>query len=194
MINLISLDTDGEYNSGFGPRNINVKGASKYHHGVDVTLKNDNIPAVLGGTVVDNGTNATAGNFITIKQSDGLTATYMHLAKLPGLSVGSVVDEGQTIGVQGNTGVSSGKHLHYQLKDGNGNYVNPETYFSSNGGLLSSGPVANTLDGSSAAAYEVSTKNEKEGFFANVVRVVVYVLLAVVAAFLFFKAFGIKLK
>lgn len=194
MIDLLSLDTNGEYNSGFGPRNINVKGASKYHHGVDVTLKNDNIPAVLGGVVVNKGTNATAGNFITIKQSDGLTATYMHLAKLPGLSVGSVVDEGQTIGIQGNTGVSSGKHLHYQVKDSKGNYVNPETYFSSNGGLLSSGSVATTLDGSSAAAYEVNTKDDKEGFFANIVRGVVYILLVVAAAFLFFKAFGIKLK
>lgn len=188
MIDLLSLDTNGEYNSGFGPRNINVKGASKYHHGVDVTLKNDNIPAVLGGTVVDKGTNATAGNFITIKQSDGLTATYMHLAKLPSLKVGSEVNEGQTIGVQGSTGASSGKHLHYQVKDSKGNYVNPESYLANGGRLVSS------LDGSTAAAYEVTSDNDNEGFFANVIRVVVYVLLAVAAAFLFLKAFDIKLR
>lgn len=187
MIDLLALDTNGEYNSGFGPRNINVKGASKNHHGVDVTLKNDNVPAVLGGTVVDKGTNATAGNYITIKQSDGLTATYMHLAKLPGLKVGTEVDEGQTIGVQGSTGASSGKHLHYQVKDGNGKYVNPETYLANGGRLVSS------LDGSTAASYETVDNSDDEGFLASVVRIVTYVLLVAAAAFLFLKAFDIKL-
>lgn len=186
MIDLLSLDTNGKYNSGFGYRDIDVPGASKYHHGVDVTLKNDNIPAVLGGTVVNKGTNATAGNFITIKQTDGMTATYMHLAKLPGLAVGTEVDEGQTIGVQGNTGASSGKHLHYQVKDSKGNYVNPETYLASGGGLFSSIEV-------DPVGVVVSKTDDEGGFFATVVRGVTYVLLAVAAAFLFLKAFDIKI-
>lgn len=185
MINLIELTGSGSVNSGFGYRgNIGVEGASTNHKGIDITLSNDNIPAVLDSIVLNKGTDATRGNYVTVQQSDGTTATYMHLAKLVGWNVGDTVAEGQTIGVQGSTGVSSGKHLHYEVQS-NGEYIDPETY-------LTSG-----TDGNYSTLYATTTattESEDESIWATIIRILVYVLLAVVAAVLFFFAFDIKIK
>ena len=81
MINLLSLTTTGTVNSGFGWRKPPKGGASSKHNGIDITLKDPNVPAVLGGTVVNNAYNKYRGNYVTIRQLDGTTATYQHLAK-----------------------------------------------------------------------------------------------------------------
>lgn len=182
----------GTVTSGFGNRNTGIPGASTNHKGIDVVLNSDNVPAVVGGTVVNKGTSTSAGNWIKIQQSDGYTATYMHLAKLPSLSVGANVAAGQTIGTQGSTGVSSGKHLHYQIQDSFGNFVDPTVYDESaaNGGGFSS-----TLQ--NVGNFVTSPTGYIEDKALSTLGVVVkggtLVFIGVVAAFLFFQAFEIKL-
>ena len=124
MIDLLSLTTTGTVNSPFGLRKKPKAGASTRHNGIDITLKDPNIPAVLGGTVVNNAYNKYRGNYITIRQLDGTTATYQHLAKPSPLEVGTSVKEGQIIGLQGSTGISTGNHLHFEVSTAGG-YLNP---------------------------------------------------------------------
>lgn len=203
----------GTITSGFGNRDTGIPGASTDHKGIDIVLNNSNVPAIVGGVVVDKGTNTAAGNFITIQQNDGYTATYKHLAQLPSLSVGSAVSAGSTLGVQGSTGISSGAHLHYQITDSAGNYVDPMTYESSglvatpdgtfavgNGGALyaDGGSIIATPDGYVAVGDGYSTtmtglQDKAEDVLGTVIKVCALIFVGVVAAFLFFKAFDIKL-
>lgn len=177
----------GTVTSEFGYRgNINVPGASTNHHGIDVVLKSDNIPAFCSGVVVDKGTDGTRGNWLKIAQDDGYTATYMHMAKLSTLQKGQSVSYGQTVGTQGTTGVSSGKHLHYQLQAQDGTYVDPRTYETreasagSNSLLSSLNPVNIVQD-------------KAESILGSIFRVLAIALVVILAGYLFMKAFDIKL-
>ena len=174
----------GTITSGFGYRgDIGVSGATADHKGMDIVLNSDNVPAIVGGTVIGKGTSASAGNWIKIRQNDGYDATYMHLATLPTLSTGSTVVTGQTIGTQGSTGVSSGKHLHYQIQDAEGNYQNPLIYDG----------VGSSVWGGSSTVTQTGWKEKVSDAMGAIVKFAVLVFVAVIAAVLFFKAFDIKL-
>jgi hypothetical protein len=88
---------------------------------------NDPVHAVLDGTVTAAGVNASEGNFVVIKHENvldpatGKRATYysnyLHLAELAVVK-GQSVKEGDVIGKTGNTGQSTGEHLHFQIDTG----------------------------------------------------------------------------
>lgn len=136
MINLLNL---GTLTSGFGNRTSPTAGASSNHKGVDIVLKSDNIPAVTSGTVTATGSDSSRGNWISIKDNYGNVQTYMHMADKSSLSAGETVSEGDIIGVMGNTGISTGKHLHFQVSDGSGTFIDPESYFGGSTGTNSEG-------------------------------------------------------
>ena len=195
-------ETLGTITSGFGNRDTGIPGASTNHKGMDIVLNSDNVPAIVGGTVLDKGTSSSAGNWITIQQTDGYTATYMHLAKLPGLAKGSTVNAGQTIGVQGSTGISSGKHLHYQIQNAAGDYIDPSIYNSYDQTVTYNPSIWDAFTGGAQAVPETpGIIGEQMGFIQEktesalgiVVKGLTLVFVAVVAAFLFFKAFDLKL-
>lgn len=201
MINLLSLTSTGTVNSGFGWRKPPKGGASSKHNGIDITLKDPNVPAVLGGTVVNNAYNKYRGNYITIRQLDGTTATYQHLAKPSPLAVGTSVKEGQIIGLQGSTGVSTGNHLHFEVSTAGG-YLNPVDYMrgGSNGfsGTISTDgqgrPIGATLDEQSGVNdWFPSVKSALMGILGKLITFVVIVLIIVLAIVLFMKAFNVKL-
>lgn len=186
MINLIELAIGKKVNSPFGPRDTGIAGASKNHKGIDITLKSDNIPAVLTSTVLDKGTDASRGNWISVKQSDGTTATYMHLAKLPVFMKGETIAEGAYIGIQGNTGISSGKHLHYEVQK-DGQYLDPEKYFT--GALTDPEYLWLNSNAADVTWAGVNLTGNSGGLWANVVRGIAYLLLVLAAVVLFFLAF-----
>lgn len=174
----------GTVTSGYGYRDTDIPGASSDHKGIDIVLKSDNIPAFGSGTVIDKGTNSSMGNWIAIAQNDGYTATYMHMAALSPLAVGSSVSFGQTIGTQGSTGISSGKHLHYQIADSSGNYVNPMIYESDR---------LSTVNATGAVVETVSIKDKVESLAGTIIKVVAMILIVILGGYLFMKAFDIKL-
>lgn len=201
MINLLSLTTTGTVNSGFGWRKPPKGGASSKHNGIDITLKDPNVPAVLGGTVVNNAYNKYRGNYITIRQLDGTTATYQHLAKPSPLAVGTSIKEGQIIGLQGSTGVSTGNHLHFEVSTAGG-YLNPVDYMrgGSNGfsGTIETDgqgrPSKGTLDEQSGVdGWFSGVKSALMGILGKLITFVVIVLIVVLAVVLFMKAFNVKL-
>ena len=79
------------------------------------------IRAAAGGTVIvakgGGGWNGGYGNYIVIKHNNGTQTLYAHLSSLA-ISSGEVVDQGQTIGGMGNTGKSTGTHLHFEVRGG----------------------------------------------------------------------------
>lgn len=115
--------------SPFGLRESPTTGASTYHQGVDLSA-NAGTPIVAsrGGTVTIAGYSNSAGYYVTINHGDGFSSIYMHMTNYI-VSSGQKVNQGQTIGYVGKTGIATGNHLHFGIAK-NGVYVNPCSYVS----------------------------------------------------------------
>ena len=117
--------------SDFGHRNHPIFGQVLQHNGVDLSADTGTaIYAAYNGTVVVSTYNSSAGNYIMIDHGSGLMTVYMHCSKLL-VSVGETVSKGQTIGLVGSTGNSTGPHLHFSVRL-NGSYVDPKPYIGLN--------------------------------------------------------------
>lgn len=114
--------------SGFGPRKSPTAGASSNHRGIDIACpQGSTVIAAAGGTVIYTGYMSSAGNAVLVDHGNGVTTMYYHLSGYA-VSTGQHVSAGQTIAYSGNTGVSTGPHLHFGVRV-NGVYVNPLNYF-----------------------------------------------------------------
>jgi len=117
----------GRLSSGFGRRNRPTRGASTYHKGIDwATPTGTAVKASCGGTVARAGWGSGYGYVVYINHPDGRQTRYGHLSKVL-VSVGQTVTQGQKIALSGNTGVSTGPHLHFEILI-NGSQVNPLSY------------------------------------------------------------------
>lgn len=117
----------GRLSSGFGRRKAPTKGASSYHRGVDwSTPTGTAIFASSGGTVAKAGWGGGYGYVVYINHADGRQTRYAHLSKVL-VKNGQHVNQGQKIALSGNTGVSTGPHLHFEMLI-NGTHVNPQKY------------------------------------------------------------------
>lgn len=117
----------GRLTSGFGKRSRPTKGASTYHKGVDwATPVGTSVVASSSGTVTRAGWGSGYGYCVYIRHPDGRETRYGHLSKVL-VSVGQSVSQGQRIALSGNTGVSTGPHLHFEILVG-GSQVNPLNY------------------------------------------------------------------
>ncbi|MEN8654990.1 M23 family metallopeptidase [Streptomyces sp. 21So2-11] len=113
--------------------------ASK-HSGQDFAVKvGTPVEAVHGGTVVKSGPNGAGdgpayGNAIVIKHDNNTYSQYAHLSKV-NAHPGQKVKTGQRIALSGNTGNSSGPHLHFEIRTtpNYGTAINPVTYLRSEG-------------------------------------------------------------
>lgn len=112
----------------FGYRNAPTAGASTYHKGIDIGAGlGSNAVAAADGIVSSSGYMAGGGNTVIIDHGNGMSTLYMHLSSCA-VGMGASVKAGQTIGYVGNTGVSTGPHLHFGVRV-NGSYVNPLGYY-----------------------------------------------------------------
>lgn len=117
----------GRLSSSFGKRTAPKKGASTYHKGVDwATPTGTPVYASCGGTVAKAGWGSGYGYVVYINHEDGRQTRYGHLSKVL-VSVGQSVKQGDKIALSGNTGVSTGPHLHFEILI-NGTQVNPLKY------------------------------------------------------------------
>ncbi|MCQ2081837.1 MAG: M23 family metallopeptidase [Lachnospiraceae bacterium] len=117
----------GHMTSNFGPRKRPTKGASTYHKGIDWAVPQGTpVYASCGGTVAKAGWGSGYGNVVYINHPDGRQTRYGHLSRIL-VSVGQSVSQGQKIALSGNTGVSTGPHLHFEILIG-GTHVNPLKY------------------------------------------------------------------
>lgn len=117
----------GRKTSGFGPRKAPTKGASTYHKGVDWAVPTGTaVFASCGGTVARAGWGSGYGYVVYIDHEDGRQTRYAHLSKVL-VKTGQTVKQGERIALSGNTGVSTGPHLHFEILI-NGTQVNPLKY------------------------------------------------------------------
>lgn len=117
----------GRQTSGFGRRSAPTKGASTYHKGVDWAVPTGtSVYASCGGTVAKAGWGSGYGYVVYINHEDGRQTRYAHLSKVL-VKSGQSVRQGERIALSGNTGVSTGPHLHFEILI-NGSQVNPLKY------------------------------------------------------------------
>lgn len=99
---------------------------SKPHTGIDLRMpENTILRSVKDGFVEKILHNDKIGNGVVIKDSEGNSYIYGHLNKVEVQGPGQHVYTGQEIGLSGNTGNSSGPHLHFGIKDPSGHFVDP---------------------------------------------------------------------
>ena len=114
--------------SAFGMRIHPVYGYQLMHNGIDMACPQGTpIYATRAGTVTMASYQAGgAGYYVSINHGDGFSSIYMHMTHYV-VSAGQSVSAGQLIGYVGNTGVSTGPHLHFGISYA-GTYVNPLAY------------------------------------------------------------------
>ncbi|MGQ3676715.1 peptidoglycan DD-metalloendopeptidase family protein [Xanthobacter sp. TB0139] len=116
----------GTMRSGFGYRRHPILGYSKLHTGVDWAARTGTpIYAAGNGTVRYARWKSGYGKHTEIQHANGYVTTYSHQSGFArGVREGAKVRQGQVIGYIGSTGLSTGPHLHYEVKI-NGNFVDP---------------------------------------------------------------------
>lgn len=113
--------------SPFGTRLHPILKVNKLHTGIDIGCgSNTTIVAANSGTVIKAAWNNSYGNMIMIDHGGGIVTLYAHLNSFL-ISNGDVVAKGQAIAKSGSTGMSTGPHLHFEVRV-NGNYVDPTQY------------------------------------------------------------------
>jgi murein DD-endopeptidase len=136
--------------SGFNPRRLHpVTGQIAPHNGVDFAVSRGTpVLSVGNGEVVIAKYSGSAGNYIAIRHGRQYMTTYMHLDKIL-VKPGQQVKQGDKIGLSGNTGRSTGPHLHFELHINN-KPVNP---------LTASLPISEGLTGKSKKAFLSKVKS-----------------------------------
>lgn len=115
------------FTSGFGRRRDPITGSGRMHSGQDMAgPPGTPILAAGDGIVIFAGRQSGYGNVVKIRHSFGYETVYAHLRKY-GVKTGDSVSRGDVIGGMGNTGRSTGTHLHYEIRIG-GTPVNPMPY------------------------------------------------------------------
>lgn len=117
----------GWVSSRFGRRTDPFTGQLGYHQGIDFSSeKGSAIQAMAGGVVTWSAQKAGYGLLVEINHGNGYETRYAHADHLL-VEVGDIVKKGQTIGLVGSTGRSTGPHLHFEVFK-NGRVVDPASY------------------------------------------------------------------
>lgn len=111
------MPTAGRIGSGFGPRVHPIYGTTRQHQGVDIGARTGNpIWASKNGRVIFAGWKGGYGNTVVMVHGDGtVTTLYAHMSVIHA-SVGDRIDQGEVIGEIGSTGLSTGPHLHFEVR------------------------------------------------------------------------------
>jgi murein DD-endopeptidase MepM/ murein hydrolase activator NlpD len=113
--------------SGFGVRKHPVYKVRKFHTGIDfVKTKGTPVYVTGNGVVIRRGYDSGYGNFIEIKHTGDFRSFYAHLSKTM-VNVGDSVSITGQIACVGNTGISIGSHLHYEIRKGKC-FLNPREW------------------------------------------------------------------
>jgi murein DD-endopeptidase MepM/ murein hydrolase activator NlpD len=136
---LMKTPVDGaRISSGFGMRFHPVLGYTRMHKGIDFAVPVGTPVMAAGAGVVESaGWSNGYGNFMLINHGNTYATGYGHLSRFaPGVHKGSHVHQGEVVAYSGNTGMTTGPHLHYEIRI-NKVQVNPLTVKIARGRLLS---------------------------------------------------------
>ena len=120
----MSWPVQGRITSPFGYRIHPILKTKELHTGIDIAATSGTtVVAANGGTVIKSGWNNSYGNLLMIDHGGGIVTLYAHNSSLL-VRVGDVVSKGQAVSKVGSTGMSTGPHLHFEVRV-NGQYKNP---------------------------------------------------------------------
>ena len=118
------VNKESRLTSGYGYRKDPFTGKRAFHGGIDLAVpENTEVVSCGSGKIVKAGHNRTNGNFIIIDHGNKYKSYYGHLSQLL-VKKDDEVKKGQIIGLSGNTGMSTGPHLHFQITL-DGKTINP---------------------------------------------------------------------
>ena len=121
------LPMKGKLTSGYGYRRHPMGGSRRHHNGMDIAAPyGTRVQAAASGRVIRVSYNGGLGRYVQIRHADGFETVYGHLSRQL-VSVGDIVEQGQTIGREGSTGQSTGPHLHFEIRK-DGRALNPQSY------------------------------------------------------------------
>lgn len=124
---VMPLNREISITSPYGTRMHPIFGASKFHNGIDLAANSENVYSVLDGIVTETGwDNNGGGNYIKIKHFNRFETAYLHLSEIY-YRVGDFVKAGFIIAKSGNSGNSTGPHLHFSVKEF-GQSINPSHF------------------------------------------------------------------
>lgn len=111
--------------SNYGERIHPITKERKFHNGVDIAVPTGTrIYSAVKGTVILAQYSSSAGNWVKVQTESGWTVIMMHMDSLA-VSAGQEVEQGDFLGYSGNTGNSTGPHLHLEVRDANDKTLNP---------------------------------------------------------------------
>ncbi|NPU84583.1 MAG: M23 family metallopeptidase [Syntrophaceae bacterium] len=117
----------GLVTSEFGTRSSPFGGGREHHDGIDIaTQQGMPIRVPADGVVLEAARQSGLGNMVKVDHGRGLSTTYGHMSRIA-VRQGAIVRRGEIIGYVGNTGRSTGSHLHYSVHF-SGVAVNPRSY------------------------------------------------------------------
>lgn len=113
-------------NSSYGYRKDPFSGRRKFHKGLDLHARSAKVYAMMAGEIVKVGQDRVSGKYVTLKHGS-FTVSYCHLSRTL-VYQGQTVKAGDTVGITGSTGRSTGEHLHITCKL-HGNSIDPMIIF-----------------------------------------------------------------
>ena len=120
------------------------KGSNNKHVGQDYAAPvGTKVQAVSDGTVIDEGLDSGYGIYVQLDHNDGYQSIYGHLS-MKNVNVGQKVRKGQLIGLVGDTGNVTGPHLHFEVRKGKNNPVDPSSYLKGGSLTTTSGSIEAT--------------------------------------------------
>jgi murein DD-endopeptidase MepM/ murein hydrolase activator NlpD len=112
---LLNMPVQGPITSGYGIRTHPVFKVEKKHDGIDIGAPvGEPVKAALSGTVIEVRTDENYGNIVVIDHGSNLKTLYGHLDEIK-VSENQQVFRGEEIGLVGNSGISTGSHLHFEV-------------------------------------------------------------------------------
>jgi len=109
----------GTLTSGFGYRKHPISGQTTFHYGVDIAAKKGTrINSFADGEIMETGTGNVYGKYVKVLHKGGYYTFYGHLDKI-NVKQGQKVEKGMQIGEVGTTGMSTGAHLHFEVRSDN---------------------------------------------------------------------------
>lgn len=125
---IVPLKAHYTISSLYGYRVAKAQNGSAFHRGIDMAVASGtDVYAAISGTVTV-GNSTMGGHYLRIKSESGEVVKYYHLSKTIATS-GQKVNQGDLVAKSGNTGASSGPHLHFEFADETGNTVSLNNMF-----------------------------------------------------------------
>jgi len=124
---IMTWPVQGKITSPFGPRINPITKTKEMHTGIDIAAKSGTtVVAANAGTIIKAAWNNSYGNMVMVDHGGGIVTLYAHNSALL-VKTGDVVSKGQAIAKSGSTGMSTGPHVHFEVRV-NGQYKNPRDW------------------------------------------------------------------